>query len=116
MAMKEKYINPFRPKKLQEKIFSQLFEQAEIAQYNKEESKQYEESLKYYRDLKNTVDTAHSEGKIEGILEGKIEGKIENQVATVINFYSAGATIELIMQGTGLSAEEIKVIIGENSK
>ena len=95
-----------RPKKLQEKIFSQLFEQAEIAQYDKEEFQQYEESLKYYRDLKNTVDTAH--------YEGKREGKIANQIETVINLRNAGAEIGLISQGTGLSIEEIKKIIEES--
>lgn len=62
---KEKYINPFTD-------FG--FEEA---------------SLKYYRDLKNVIDTAvaegesngriegRMEGKIEGIIEGKMEGKIE---------------------------------------
>lgn len=102
-----------RPKKLQEKIFSQLFEQAEIAQYNKTEFKQYEESLKYYRDLKNTVDTAHSDGKIEGMIEGEIKGKIEALKESAINLYNAGVTIEIIAQGTGLKPEEITRIIEE---
>ena len=30
----------------------------------------YEESLKLYRDLKNTIDTAFSDGKLEGIEQG----------------------------------------------
>jgi len=122
-----------RPKKLQEKIFSQLFEQAEIAQYTPAEFKQYEDSLKYYRDLKNTVDTAHYEGKIEGMIEGEIkgkkegmiegeikgkkEGKKEAQIESVIKFYNAGVAIDLIEQGTGLNVEEIQQIIeGNKSK
>jgi len=51
-----------RPKKLQEKIFSQLFEEASIAQLNEKEYDAYEESLKVYRDLKNSLDTAFEEG------------------------------------------------------
>jgi len=40
---------------------------------------QYEESLKQYRDIKNTLDTAYGEGKKDGIIEGKIEGKMEEK-------------------------------------
>lgn len=53
----------------QEKIFSQLFEEAEIAQFDEKEHDAYEESLKIYRDLKNVEETAFDEGKIEGKIE-----------------------------------------------
>src|SRR5690606_2753157 len=42
-----------KPKKLQEKIFGQLFEAAEIARLEPEEMKKYDESLKSYRDNEN---------------------------------------------------------------
>ena len=48
-----------RPKALQEKIFKKLFEQAEIARFTPEEMMAYEESIKVYRDLKNTMDTSY---------------------------------------------------------
>lgn len=99
-----------RPKRLQEKIFSQLFEQAEIAHYNKEEYLQYEESLKHYRDIKNIKDTAFGDGH----KEGKIEGKSENQIEIIINLRKAGAEIELISKGTGLNIEDVKEILEEN--
>ncbi len=51
-----------RPKKLQEKVFNKLFAQAEIANYTDAEYAEYEESLKNYRDLKNSIDTAFDEG------------------------------------------------------
>ena len=51
-----------RPPKLQDKIFKKLFEAAEIAKFTLEEREAYEESLKYYRDLKNVVDTSREEG------------------------------------------------------
>ncbi|WP_143269942.1 Rpn family recombination-promoting nuclease/putative transposase, partial [Bacteroides sp. An269] len=47
-----------RPKALQERIFTKLFEAAEIAKFTKTEYDSYEESLKIYRDWKNTIDTA----------------------------------------------------------
>lgn len=51
-----------RPKKLQERIFTKLFEAAEIAKFSHEEKQAYEESLKYYRDIKNVVDSSIEEG------------------------------------------------------
>jgi len=47
-----------RPKELQEEIFNKLFETAEIAKFTKDEHNEYESSLKYYRDLRNSLDTA----------------------------------------------------------
>ena len=58
-----------RPQRLQEKVFSKIFEIAEIAKYSPAEAAAYEDSLKVYRDLKNVIDTAYDEGKAEGKLE-----------------------------------------------
>ncbi|MDY6939413.1 MAG: Rpn family recombination-promoting nuclease/putative transposase [Cyanobacteriota bacterium] len=55
-----------RPEPLQESIFSQLFEVAEIANFSPPERDSYENSLKYYRDLNNVVNTSRKEGWIEG--------------------------------------------------
>ncbi len=57
------------PEKLKENIFLQLFEVAEISKFSRQEYQDYEESLKYYRDLKNSLDTAKEEGRIEGKIE-----------------------------------------------
>jgi len=50
------------PVKLREKIFQKVFKIAEIAKLKPEERQKYEDSLKYYRDLKNSLDNALSEG------------------------------------------------------
>lgn len=47
-----------RPEKLEGRIFEKLFRAAEIERFDKEERQAYDESLKYYRDLKNVLDTA----------------------------------------------------------
>ena len=57
-------------------IPKRLFEVAEIAKFSEKERKEYEKSLKVYRDIKNVVDTARTESKMEGRIEGKIEDKI----------------------------------------
>lgn len=66
-----------KPKALQEKVFDQLFAVAEIAKFTADEMNAYEQSLKYYRDLKNVIDTAIMEGRIEGEMKGRIEGRME---------------------------------------
>ena len=66
-----------RPKALKEKIFTKLFAEAEIAKFNPKELREYEDSLKAYRDIKNSLDTAKEQGKAEGIEIGKEQGKAE---------------------------------------
>ena len=46
-----------RPAALKEKVFTKLFEEAEIAKFTPTELKEYEDSLKAYRDVKNSIDT-----------------------------------------------------------
>ncbi|WP_027390036.1 Rpn family recombination-promoting nuclease/putative transposase [Chrysiogenes arsenatis] len=85
-----------RPLKLQELVFNQLFDAAEIAQMDDKEVMEYEESLKVYRDLKNSLDTAYD--------EGKIEGKIE----TAARLKELGVSMGMIAEATGLSIDEIE--------
>ncbi|MEA5260228.1 Rpn family recombination-promoting nuclease/putative transposase [Arcicella aquatica] len=99
------------PDSLREQIFEKVFETAEIAKFTQEQVLSYEDSLKYYRDLKNSLDTAREEGEIEGILKGKLEGEIEGiykgKLEVARNMLSLGISIETIIQATGLSEEEI---------
>jgi len=53
------------PESLQEKIFDKLFKVAEIANFTPDQLEKYEDSLKYYRDVKNSLDTAKEEKMIE---------------------------------------------------
>jgi len=88
-----------RPDILQERVFEKLFEIAEIAKFTPKEKEQYEESLKYYRDLKNVVDSSKE--------EGKIEGKIERSIEVAKNLKKQGISVDVINKATGLSKEEI---------
>jgi predicted transposase/invertase (TIGR01784 family) len=89
-----------RPAALQERIFQKLFEAAEIAKFSKKESELYESSLKYYRDLKNVIDTAEDEGERKGV------EKTINKVA--IEMLKEGEAISKIAKYTGLTEEEIE--------
>ena len=84
------------PEKLKETIFMKLFETAEIAKFSQSEYQEYEDSLKYYRDIKNSLDTAKEEGKEEGKIEVARTGLEE------------GLTVEIIMKLTGLNKDEIE--------
>ncbi len=97
-----------RPKKLQEKIFSKLFDVAEIVNYSKTEYDQYQESLKVYRDMNNVLHTAFDEGEIKGHAEGLAEGEVKGRVKTALNMLHEGFEIEVVSRLTGFSIEEIK--------
>ncbi len=47
---------------INEKIFEEAFEVAEIAKYTPEQKSTYESSLKAYRDNINVIETAREEG------------------------------------------------------
>jgi len=91
------------PEKLRENIFLQLFETAEISRFSQEEYQSYEDSLKYYRDMKNSLDTAKE--------EGKIEGKIED----AIKMLEKGLEISLISEITGLIEVDINELKNKNN-
>ena len=63
-----------RPAALKEKVFTKLFEEAEIAKFTPTELKEYEDSLKAYRDVKNSIDTALEKGREEGMAKGMEKG------------------------------------------
>ena len=89
-----------RPQQLQDRIFQKLFDAAEIARFTVEEREAYEESLKYYRDIKNVVDTSREEG-IE-------EGKEERTLEIARELKKNGIPIDMIVKSTGLSKKEIE--------
>lgn len=81
-----------RPAALQERVFSRLFEQAEISQYTPQDRRLYEESLKDYRDLDNVINTA--------------VWRKQQEIARSLK--SKGLPIDQIADATGLTAEEIR--------
>ena len=104
-----------RPKALQERIFTKLFEAAEIAKFTKTEYDNYEESLKIYRDWKNTIDTAElkgekkgfKKGEKSGIEKGRKEGAKKKAIEMAQSLKAKGIAISIIAECSGLSEEEI---------
>lgn len=112
-----------RPQALQEQVFTRLFEEAEISRFTPKELREYENSLKAYRDIKNSIDTAREqgweqgrkegreqgrkEGREEGRKEGREEGWKEGIVKVARSMKEKGYTPSDIAVCTGLSLEEI---------
>ena len=101
-----------RPATLKEKVFTKLFEEAEIARFTPTELKEYEDSLKAYRDVKNSIDTAlekgREEGRVEGRAEGREEGKNLKAIQIAKKMLAAGMDIDTIINMTDLSKSEIE--------
>ena len=88
-----------RPAALQERVFTRLFEQAEIAKFNQQEQKLYEDSMNAYRDIVNAIRTAEktkfAEGRAEGIAE------------VAKKMLDKGMSAEVVADMTGLSLNEV---------
>lgn len=103
-----------RPKALQERVFTKLFEAAEIAKFTKTEYDNYEESLKVYRDWKNMIVTekkiSWEEGHEVGKEEGREEGKKQNAIEMAKILKEEGVAINIIVKSSGLTEEEINAL------
>ena len=88
-----------QPTYLQTAVFTRLFKQAEIAGFTRTELREYEDSLKAFRDMKNSLDNAEE----KGIAKGKKNKAIE----IAKNLLEMKMPFETIMKATGLSMEEL---------
>ena len=83
-------------------------EEAEIAKFTPVELKEYEDSLKTYRDLKNSLDTAEE--------KGRVEGRENEKIATIQRLFASGASVDIIAIATGMTEADVKLLINEISK
>ena len=79
-------------------------EEAEIAKFSPVELKEYEDSLKTYRDLKNSLDTAEE------------KGEAKEKKATIRRLLASGASVDIIAIATGMTEADVKLLINEISK
>ena len=79
-------------------------EEAEIAKFTPVELKEYEDSLKTYRDLKNSLDTAEE------------KGEAKEKKATIRRLLASGASVDIIAIATGMTEADVKLLINEISK
>ena len=92
-----------QPTYLQTAVFTRLFKQAEIAGFTRTELREYEDSLKAFRDMKNSLDNAEEKGIAKGIVKGKKDKAVE----IAKKLLEMDMPIDAIMKATGLSMDEI---------
>lgn len=105
-----------RPAALQERVFTRLFEAASIARFTPKQLREYEDSVKAYRDIVNAVDTARIEGREEGREEGLKEGlekglkkgERKKQLEIARQMKSDGIPMDIILKYTGLSEKDME--------
>ena len=102
-----------QPKELQERVFTQFFEEARIGMFTKEERFAYEESRKHLWDNYSTLTFAYDKGEKSGIVKGKeiglAEGKNlgieETKKEDARKMLAAGMTKEAIREMMGWSED-----------
>ena len=106
-----------RPAALREKIFSKLFDAAAVARFTPTELREYEDSLKAYRDIKNSLDTAkeqgREEGRAEGLAKGREEGLAKGREEGLAKGRAEGiALVAKMMYDKGMDVDAIASMIG----
>ena len=97
-----------RPLVLQQKIFSKLFEAAEIAAMDTPEYQKYIDAMKTERDINSIKWSAKEEGREEGRAEGRAEGLAEGKEEVARSMKLKGIDFNIIADCTGLQIEHIE--------
>ena len=92
----------------QNSVFQRLAQIADISAMTKEERLKYDEGLKQFRDALSVFEGARREGEARGEARGRAAGLREGKMSTALNMKNLGMATDIIMQVTGLSAEEIE--------
>ena len=100
-----------RPAALQERIFTRLFEAAEIARFSPGQLREYEDSVKAYRDVVNAVNTAKEEGLAEGLAKGLERGREEEKLEIARQMRLSGLPDELILKCTGVEPNDLDELL-----
>ena len=120
-----------RPERLRDRIFTKLFDVAELAQLDDEDRIKYIKAMNTERDTYNQIEYAretgreegreeglkvgreeghkkgHKEGKEEGLKEGRAEGVKQNSFDIAKRMLEKGIDIGTISELTGLTEKEI---------
>ena len=101
------------PAALQARIFEKVFEVAEISRFSPTEREAYEQRLKYYRDIKNVVDTSREEGMEKGMEKGIEKGRQAASASIARSLVGRGMDLDEISEVTGLSTAQLRRLLDE---
>jgi predicted transposase/invertase (TIGR01784 family) len=97
-------------------VFKMLDEVTDVDSLNNEERREYEHTLKVFRDLRGAMDGADlkgyrrgmEKGIQKGIEKGIQKGKLEEKLLIARNMKALGISVDTIQQATNLTDEEIQ--------
>ena len=97
-----------QPSPLQEGIFSELFNVAEITNFSRSEQDGYQNSLKYYRDMNNVVNTSRQEGRLKE--RSIILDRQRDQLFRLLPRRVGELSSEIVTKINGLSLEQVETL------
>lgn len=102
------------PDALKEQVFSHLERLAAVANLSEADRLAYDKAVDRYnvsRIVENDIrEKAMTEGYEKGEKEGRAEGRAEERLEMARKLKTNGVSMKLIIQVTGLSAEEINML------
>ena len=87
-------------------FFDLLFSSTEISKFAEKDKIEYLNDMTTERDLKNQISFAHDKGREEG----RDEGREEERLILTKKCKAKGLAVDVIIDLTGLSAEEIQML------
>ena len=104
------------PKILNEPVFERAFRTAKLANFDKVQRHEYEQSRLSYIGTREMINTATEEGEARGIEIGKAEGKAEAEAQLILNFHKIGVSVANIATATHKTEEEVQQIIAKHKE
>ena len=91
--------------------FTKLLQMGRLSNYTSEELDQYYYAMKVYRDNRNVYEymmESEERGLERGMKKGMEKGIEKGKIETARNLKQLGVSIDVIVQATGLSEEEVQ--------
>ena len=96
------------PKWGDEKPCKDLLDAFEIGDFSRTKREQYDKDMYDEKRRNGELAAARNDGRAEGLEQGHAEGREEKQKEIAMKFLQMGLSVEQVMQGTGLTKEQVE--------
>ncbi|MBQ8839492.1 MAG: hypothetical protein IJ005_09265, partial [Bacteroidales bacterium] len=80
----------------------------EIEDFSRTKREQYDKDMYDEKRRNGELAAARNDGRAEGLEQGHAEGREEKQKEIAMKFLQMGLSVEQVMQGTGLTKEQVE--------